>query len=209
MHEYAAASELVNAASRAAHDTDLEVRVDATRFLAKNASQQTLQPLLDVLANTPGANLQPKVDSRDSLRGAIAADAIVEIGEAAVPGLTHLLESDDASVRWRAALCLKKISTPETLHGLLEAFHDDSPDVAWIGADGLLLLGPAVQISVLRSVLTRPVMGVTLRALRHYAEHSAPYRLFKPIVDATSGAGTSSAALLAVEKVLETLEGKP
>ena len=205
MHEYEAGRELVEAASRAAHDTDYEIRLDATRFLAKNASKQTLQPLLDVLANAPGANLQAKVDSRDSLRGSIAADALVEIGEAAVPGLTKLLSNPDTSVRWRAALCLKKIGTPETLAGLLKALHDDSPDVAWIGADGLLMLGPSVQISVLRSVLAQPVTGVTLRALRHYAEHSSPIRTFKPILDAGTG---SSAALLAVETVLKTLEGK-
>ncbi len=120
MHEYEAGTELVAAAARAAHDSDYEVRVDATRFLAKNASQQTLQPLLDVLANAPGANLQAKVDSRDSLRGSIAADALVTIGEAAVPGLTNLLSDSDTSVRWRATLCLKKIGTPETLPGLAE-----------------------------------------------------------------------------------------
>ena len=207
MHEYEAGRELVEAAARAAHDTDYEIRLDATRFLAKNASKQTLQPLLDVLANAPGASLQAKVDSRDSLRGSIAADALVEIGEAAVPGLTRLLSDADTSVRWRATLCLKKIGTPETLPGLLKALHDDSPDVAWIGADGLLMLGPSVQINVRRSVLSQPVTGVTLRALRHYAEHSSPRRTFKPLVDATAGSG-SSAALLAVETVLKTLEGK-
>lgn len=196
MHEYATNNELLDAAARAAHDSDFEVRLDAVRLLAKNPSRQTLPALLDVLATA------------NDLRASIASDALVEIGEAAVPGLTRLLSNEDASVRWRAALCLKKIATPETLSGLLRALHDDSPDVAWVAADGLLMLGTPVSVSVLRSVLGQRLNPVTTRALRHYAEHASPVRLFKPIVDATSGTATGSATLLAVEKTLKALEAQ-
>jgi HEAT repeat protein len=206
MHEADAGKELLDAAALAIHDPDVEVREEAVRFLAKHASKQTLSPLLDMLATA--------FDIRENL----AAGALVQIGEAAVPGLTRLLDDSDARIRWRAARCLTKIAAEEnseTLPGLLKAFHDDSPSVAWVAADGLLALGPSVGLAVLRSILNERLTPVTIRALHHYAEHAAPARVFRPLAEATrgsgviearSGAGIGSATLVAVEDALKTLE---
>lgn len=197
LHESDVEKDSLDAVSRAVHDSDPEVRVEAVRLLAKHASDKTLPALLDVLATT--------YDIRESL----AAEALVELDAAAVPGLTSLLESEDARIRWRATRCLTKIAAAgarEALPGLLKAFHDDSPDVAWVAADGLLALGPDVEVDVLRSVLRERLTPVTSRALHHYAEHAGPARVFRPLAEATSGSAVGSSTLLAVEEALKALE---
>jgi len=186
--------ETLAAATQVVHDADPEVRVEAVRLLAGHASAQVLPALLDVLRTT--------FDVRETL----AAEALVELGGAAVPGLTALFDHEDARIRWRAALCLAKIATPATQPGLLKALHDDSPDVAWVAADGLLALGADATVAVLRSYLPQPLTSGTSRALHHYAEHAAPARVFRPLVAATAGSGVGASTLTAVAEALDQLE---
>jgi HEAT repeat protein len=208
MHEARPARDLLEAASRAIRDPDTEVRDEAVRLLANRASRQTLAPLLDVLATS--------FDGRENL----AAGALVQVGELAVPGLNRLLDDRDARIRWRAARCLTRIAAEQkmkTRPALIKALHDDSPSVAWVAADGLLALGPSVGVPVLRSILTKPVTPVTIRALHHYAAHAAPAKAFRPlahatrgagVIEAASGQGIASATLVAVGDALKALEAK-
>ena len=197
LHESEATKDVLDAAASAVHDSDSEVRLEAVRLLAKHPSRQALPALLDLLATA------------FDLRETLAAEALVELGDAAVQGLTGLLDHEDSRVRWRAARCLTKIAEEgetKTLRGLLKAFHDDSPHVAWVAADGLIALGPGVAIDVLRSVLAQRLTPVTVRALHHYAEHVSPRRVFQDLIGATSGSATGSASLLATENALKALE---
>jgi HEAT repeat protein len=198
MHEIEPDAAMLEAASQAINDNDGEVRIEAVRLIAKYPSSRTLPALIDLLG------------SAFDVRETIAAEAVVGIGAPAVPGLNSLLEHDDARIRWRAARCLSKIAEngdAKTLKPLLKAFHDDSPDVAWVAADGLLALGPDVSVQVLRSALSEPLTPVTSRALHHYADHASPRRTFQPLIAATRGSATGSATLTAIEQVLKTLEG--
>jgi HEAT repeat protein len=194
LRETTVTTETLEAAARAIHDRDPEVRVEAVRLLASHPSPQVMPALLDVLRTA--------FDVRETL----AAEALVELGGAAVPGLTGLLDHDDARIRWRGTLCLAKIATPETRRGLLKALHDDSPDVAWVAADGLLALGSDATVDVLRSILAERLTSGTSRALHHYAEHAAPARVFRPLVAATAGSGVGESTLTAVAQALDTLE---
>jgi hypothetical protein len=196
MHHLNLSTELEEAAARAAYDQDLEVRLEAVRLLAKHPSRRTMPTLLRILAR-----------GRD-ITEYLAMEAVIQIGPPAVPGLNALLAEKDSRIRHRATHCLAEIASPETLPGLLRALHDDRADVAWVAADGLLKLGAGVEVDVLRSMLKDPFTAVTIRVLRHYAEHTMPARIFRPIVEATKGPAASSATLVAVSKALDVFSGE-
>lgn len=187
----------LEAAARAAGDPDPEVAADGLRLLIDHPSPRTLPALLDALTTA--------FDPRET----IAAEALVDLGAESVPGLTAMLDHGDPGIRWRAARCLTKVAQAghaETLAGLIKAFHDDSPDVAWVAADGLLALGPGVSVKVLRSVLAEPLTGGTIRALHLYAQEAAPAQVFRPLAAATKGPAVGPSTLMAVDKALRTLE---
>jgi HEAT repeat protein len=187
----------LEAAVRAARDQDEELGVEALRLLINHPSPATLPALLEAL------------ESRFDARETVAAEGLVDAGAAGVPGLTSLLEHEDQRIRWRAARCLTRIARnghPETLPALLRAFHDDSPDVDWVAADGLLALGPTASVPMLRSVLAEPLTGGTIKALRLYAQKASPAQVFRPVADATRRSGDGTATLVAVDKALRTLE---
>jgi HEAT repeat protein len=192
-----AAPETLQAVMRAAHDADAEVGIEAVRLLLKHLSPQTLPAFLDVL------------ETAFDLRETLASEALVELGAASVPGLAGLLAHQDARVRWRATMCLTRLAEKgyaETLSALLQALHDDSPDVAWVAADGLLALGPDVSVSVLRSVLGARLTPATIRALHLYSERASPRSVFRPLAGATRGTALDPATLAAVDKALQSLE---
>ncbi len=199
MHDYEPDDAMLDAVADATDDADSEVRVEAVRLLSKYPSERTLPGLLEILATA------------FDIRETIASEALVEIGAPAIPGLTNLLDDDDSRIRWRAARCLSKIAAEYeekgTLKGLLKAFHDDSPDVAWLAADGLVALGPDVSIEVLRSALGQRLSPMTSRALHHYADHATPRQTFQPLIAATRGSAVGAATLTALGQVLKDLEG--
>jgi hypothetical protein len=195
--EAGAGSATMDAAKRATGDPDGDVGAMALRLLVRHQSSAAPPALLDAL------------ESRFDLRETVAADALVDIGPEAVPGLSAMLEHGDARVRWRAARCLTRIAQHghgETLTALIRAFHDDSPDVDWVAADGLVALGPSASIPVLRSVLAERLTGGTIKALHLYAQHASPQQVFRPLADATRRPAGSAATLVAVDKALRSLQ---
>jgi hypothetical protein len=91
----------------------------------------------------------------------------------------------------------------------VQAFHDDSPGVARVAADGLVALGTPASIPVLRSVLRVPLTEATAQALHSYALHATPASVFQPLARATLGSAIRPSTLLAVDKALATLESSP
>ncbi len=184
----------IAAAHKAIHDPDKDVQVGALFLLSDSASAQTVDELIDVLTRT------------HDFRSTIASEALARVGKRAVPGIAKLLDESDTTIRWRATICLSRINDPVTKAPLLKALHDDSPNVAWVAADGLLNLGPEVSIDVLRSILNEPLDGSVIRALHHYSEHASPASIFRKVEQATAGLGVGASALTAVSEALEKLE---
>ena len=113
------------------------------------------------------------------------------------------------TIRWRATRCLTRMAQEGkqyTLEPLIEAFHDDSPNVAQVAADGLVALGSRAAIPTLRSVLRAPLTESTIKALHSFSLHAAPSAVFQPVARATIGSAVSSSTLTAVDKALENLE---
>jgi hypothetical protein len=188
-HDAEVDDELLDRVARLVSDEQIAVGLEALRLLAKHASPRNVPALIEALGTS---------DVREYLAG----EALVAIGAPAVEELTALLAHDDVEVRARAAHWLSRMRCVDALPGLIQALHDDSPEVAWPAADGLVAFGPTAQEEVLRSMLARPLSPVTLQAFRHYAEHSRPEAVFRPLVDAASGPAEGAATLPAVENAL-------
>jgi HEAT repeat protein len=183
-------------AARAVHDLDPEVGAGALRLFIKHRPPETLDILLNALARST------------DLRETMAAETLPHM-PGALPGLSRLLDDDDALIRWRASRCLVQMAEGgrrDTFEPLLKAFHDDSPDVARVAADGLLALGPGVSVPVLRSVLRQPLTEATTLALHSYALHAPPAEVLRPVAQASSGMSGSTRTLMAVDKALARLE---
>jgi HEAT repeat protein len=167
------------------------------RLVIAAGPEESQDLLFDVLRNA------------DDVRESMAGDAITTIGEPALPGLVDMLDDRDTTVRWRATRCLARMAQDGkqfTLPPLIEAFHDDSPDVARVAADGLAGLGSRASIPVLRSVLRTPLTEATVQALHTFSLHATPAAVFQPVAKASTGSAVSSSTLLAVDKALTTLE---
>ena len=70
-----------------------------------------------------------------------AREALVAIGQPAVPALITALASPHAQVRWEAAKGLSEIATPEAAPGLVAALEDRDFSVRWLAAEGLVAIG--------------------------------------------------------------------
>lgn len=70
-----------------------------------------------------------------------AREALVVIGEPAVPLLIQLLSHQKPHVRWEAAKTLCDIADPIAATALVNALDDLDDDVRWLAAEGVTALG--------------------------------------------------------------------
>ena len=121
-----------NAIVAAAADPDPEVRTAALHALGREACRapEGVLPLLFALGD-PSLYL-----------ARIAADALIHIGEPAVPGLIRALEQDaQPQVRANAARALALIGDKSAIPALFHALEDDSMMVQHWAEEGLERMG--------------------------------------------------------------------
>ncbi len=114
----------------AAADLDPEVRTAALHALGERRAPEAVTPLLFALSD------------RSLYLARIAADALIHIGEPAVPGLIRALEQDAApQVRANAARALALIGDKSAIPALFHALDDDSMMVQHWAEEGLERMG--------------------------------------------------------------------
>ena len=114
----------------AAADPDPEVRTAALHALGERRAPEAVTPLLFALSD------------RSLYLARIAADALIHIGEPAVPGLLRALENDAApQVRANAARALALIGDKSAIPALFHALDDDSMMVQHWAEEGLERMG--------------------------------------------------------------------
>ena len=96
-----------------------------------------------------------------------AREALVEIGQPAVPALRTALASPHEQVRWEAAKALSEIAAPESAPGLVTALEDREFSVRWIAAEGLVAIGHRSVEPLLEALVAR----VDRQWLREGAHH--------------------------------------
>ena len=87
--------------------------------------------------------------------------------KAAATPLIKLLSDDHEQVRWEAAKALSEIRDPRAAEPLVAALEDERFDTRWVAAEGLIALGRASLLPLLRMLAT----GKDSTWLREGAHH--------------------------------------
>lgn len=123
-------------------DSDWRVRKTAVeRLVAAPDSGGVLDALIQALA-----------DGENPGRRNSAVEALVEIGEAAVPSLVETLSSDDVDVRKFAVDALAGVGSRSAQDALLATLRDADPNVRAAAADALGMIGEAGSAGALLAI---------------------------------------------------------
>jgi hypothetical protein len=135
---------------------------------------------------------------------------LVEIGAEAVAPLAELLDSPSKRTRWEAAKTLGDIGVLEAAPALLGVIDDESSEVRWLAAGGLIAAGPEVIPLVLRAAVGRAgsrdacaALARVFRGLSRDGEHIVG--LLAPVIEALDSLEAADRVPLAAGEALEEL----
>jgi HEAT repeat protein len=134
-------------------DPERDVRASAARSLALLRATEAVEPLVEALA-------------AGRLQRAVGGWALMQMGEAAVPQLRALLDSEDADVRAVAAELLGLTGSAADSKVLIERLRDPRAEVRAKSAHALGRLGAADAATALRDVLGDRIFFVRAAAAR-------------------------------------------
>src|SRR5512140_777674 len=89
---------------------------------------------------------------KDGLVRRRARQALVDIGQAAVPALVGELTAPMDYTRWEAAKALCEIHAPEAIPALIERLDDENFSVRWLAAEALASLDRAALVPLLQAL---------------------------------------------------------
>jgi hypothetical protein len=78
--------------------------------------------------------------------------ALEKIGRQAAPRLIQLLSSRNKRVRWEACKALGRIKEPAAAASFVSALTDDSMEVRWLAAEGLIALEEKALVPLLQAL---------------------------------------------------------
>jgi len=137
-----------------------------------------------------------------------ARQALVEIGQPAVPALIAALASPQEQVRWEAAKTLSEIAAPESAPGLVLALEDRDFSVRWLAAEGLVAIGHG-SIQPLLEVLVERGDHQWLREGAHHVlkvlSKRGSYEAIAPVLAALEGLEPELVVPPAAKAALKTL----
>jgi len=106
-------------------DPHLDVRQCAALGLRMNPDQNAIPGLLKA------------IQSGDTLLATLASDALVAIGEPAVPGLLEIMDQMDPKAQLHAVRTLAKLGDPRSIPALFAALETGSAIMAYWAEEGL------------------------------------------------------------------------
>lgn len=112
-----------------------------------NVSEATQQSVI--------ASLRPNLRNQARARHEATAQALAQIGVAAVPSLLEALRDPDSRVRFAITSALRQIGHPATMPGLLEALRDPDSRVRGVAAEALEQIGAAAVPGLLVALRDR------------------------------------------------------
>jgi HEAT repeat protein len=155
------------------------------------------------------STLLNSLTGKDGLARKRARDALVEIGQPAVPGLMELLHDKRTHVRWEAAKALSEIGDPRSAPALVEAFGDNDPGIRWMAAEGLIKVEQA-GLPPLFEALMEHGESIRLRegadhVLKVLAKNEKLPEQAAPVLQALHGAAPATETPRAAKTALESL----
>jgi HEAT repeat protein len=97
--------------------------------------------------------------------------ALEKIGRRAAPRLIELLSSRNERLRWEACKALGSIKDPSAAASLVRALTDDSMEVRWLAAEGLIALEEKALVPLLQT-LEVDFESTFLRQGAHHVLHA-------------------------------------
>ncbi|HEY2789454.1 MAG TPA: HEAT repeat domain-containing protein [Gaiellales bacterium] len=178
---------------QALNDRDPDVRLAAARSLGRLKPRTAAGPLLFALVQ----GLVPR---------AVAANALLSIGAAALPGIRNLLADDQPAARANAVELLGRLGNPRDSESLRERLGDDAPLVRRRACEALARLGADDAGDALEELLSDAVADVRMSAAAALGtvgdERSAPTLLRLVQHDCVEVAEVAARALSAVAPAL-------
>jgi HEAT repeat protein len=171
----------------ALNDRDPDVRLAATRSLGRLRSRAAVVPILHSLA----CRHVPR---------AVAANAVLTIGAAALPGLRTLVSTEHAATRAAAVELLGRLGNPRDGESLRERLMDEEPLVRERACEALAHLGADDVGEALEDLLADDVRNVRAAAAAALATVGGPSnasRLFEIVHDDCAEVAEIAAATLA------------
>ncbi|MBX3237854.1 MAG: HEAT repeat domain-containing protein [Nitrospiraceae bacterium] len=135
---------------------DWDVRKYAITALGKIRDERVLEPLMRQLHND---------EFKDD-----ATDALVNLGEPAVPGLIKALKDKDELVRKQAVIALGRIKAVEAIDALIEMLQDKDWFTRLTAAAALEAIGDERGRDAIKPLLKDPDMVVKMRVERILAK---------------------------------------
>lgn len=81
-----------------------------------------------------------------------AREQLVKYGGNVVPYIHLVTDTDDIQLRWEASKILEQIGDERSIPVLIDLLVDEESDIRWIAAQGLINIGKASVIPLLRQV---------------------------------------------------------
>jgi HEAT repeat protein len=186
---------------QALNDRDPDVRLAAARSLGRLRPRTAAGPLLFALVQ----GLVPR---------AVAANALLSIGAAALPGIRHLLDDDQPAARANAVELLGRLGNPRDSESLRRRLGDDAPLVRRRACEALARLGADDAGDALEELLSDDVADVRISAAAALGavgdERSAPTLLRLVQHDCVEVAEVAARALASVAPgLVENLGSDP
>jgi hypothetical protein len=97
--------------------------------------------------------------------------ALVALGSNAVEPLTGLLTDRDDHMRWIACKALASLADPRSAPALVDALRDESFEIQWLAAEGLIAMG-SHAVRPLLTALEEHFPSVYLRQGAHHVLHA-------------------------------------
>jgi HEAT repeat protein len=153
-------------------------------WIAEGVATPTKESLMDDHVG----RLLTELGSGDGVTRTRARETLVLIGEPAVANLEALLKDDDKQVRWEAAKALGAVRDPRSVDTFVRLLDDQSSELRWLAASGLIDLGPRSVRAVLQSLndpeVPRGHLEMSHRILGELARgNDVLAGLVKPVLD--------------------------
>ncbi len=171
----------------ALNDRDPDVRLAATRSLGRLRSRSAVIPILHSLA----CRHVPR---------AVAANAVLTIGAAALPGIRTLISTEHPATRAAAVELLGRLGNPRDGESLRDRLADRAPRVRERACEALAHLGADAVDQALEDLLADDVRNVRAAAAAALATVGGPHnaaRLLEIVHDDCAEVAEVAAATLA------------
>jgi HEAT repeat protein len=173
--------------------------------IGRNKSRSAASREAGVASVTPLIN---DLTCKDVYKCRRARKALVEMGDVAVPHLMGALNHRKGWVRWEAAKALGQIPGPVATDALVIALGDNSFDVRWLAAEGLIARGRE-GLAPLMKALIEESDSVVLREGAHHVlfdlSHGNLRKMVLPVLQALDDVETSVEVPLKARALLDAL----